>query len=425
MVTYSAKNVNAETNSPSDEGFSAPAGWPAAGGGAAKRRPIQKPLRTFRSQRLLCFCYAPACSRSLKIRSVDLLGDLLRTEIDDDNAVGFPGLPFIGVEIEIDVLGIFLRVPHRAAAARGGEVQEKGVIRRPAAVEAGADGGDLVADVIVVAILHAQRLAAVDHGLRGGVGENGAVALIRPAEVQPAAIRADLQLVVKAGGEHDPAAHRSQGRDLVFQIPALGCLIDHLVERFLHGGNVVLAVFGLHAHDDRFALMLVEEGVDVFEYVSQRERSGKRGVGDLASGDVVLEHERLLTGALFEHQTHIEIAVAIFELRGDARILTLEDVAHVDVLRAAVVRAGDGHAAELCLVGYILHPVDRAHVGSLGRRRGKARKDADHHAHKQSTGQKAAFDVCHDFLSSSIFALGLHCLCSAAPARQYGKSSIS
>ena len=76
--------------------------------GAAKRRPMQKPLRTFRSQRLLCFCYASARSRSLKIRSVDLLGDLLRTEIDDDNAVGFPGLPFIGVEIKIDVLGVFL-----------------------------------------------------------------------------------------------------------------------------------------------------------------------------------------------------------------------------------------------------------------------------------------------------------------------------
>ena len=58
-------------------------------------------------------------------------------------------------------------------------------------------------------------------------------------------------------------------------------------------------------------------------------------------------------------------------------------------------------------------------------RRGKARKDADRHAHKQRTGQKAAFDVCHDFLSSSVFALGLHCLCSAAPARRYGKSSIS
>ena len=171
--------------------------------------------------------------------------------------------------------------------------------------------------------------------------------------------------------------------------------------------------------------MLVKEGVDVFEHVRQRERSGKRGVGDLASGDVVLEHERLLTGALFEHQTHVQIAVAVFELRGDARILTLENVAHIDVLRAAVVRAGDGHAAELCLVGYILHPVDRAHVGSIGRHRGKARKDANHHAHKQRTGQKAAFDVCHDFLSSSIFALGLHCLCSAAPARQYGKSSIS
>ena len=55
MVTYSVKNVNEETNSPSDEDFSAPAGRPAAGGGAAKRRPMQKPLRTFRSQRLLCF----------------------------------------------------------------------------------------------------------------------------------------------------------------------------------------------------------------------------------------------------------------------------------------------------------------------------------------------------------------------------------
>ena len=316
-------------------------------------------------------------------------------------------------------------MPHRAAAARGGEVQEKRVVRRPTAAEAGADGGDLVADVIVVAILHAQRLAAVDRGLCSRVGENGAVALIRPAEVQPAVIRADLQLVVKAGGEHDLAAHCTHGRDLVFQIPALGCLIDHRIERLLHGRDVVLAVFGLHAQDDRFARMLVEEGVDVFEYVRQCERSGKRGVGDFASGDVVLEHERLLTGALFEHQTHVQIAVAVFELRGDARILTLEDVAHVDVLRAAVVRAGDGHAAELCLVGYILHPVDRAHVGSLGRRRGKARKDADHHAHKQRTGQKAVFGVCHGFLSSSIFALGLHCLCSAAPARQYGKSSIS
>ena len=160
--------------------------------------------------------------------------------------------------------------------------------------------------------------------------------------------------------------------------------------------------------------MLVKEGVDVFEHVRQRERSGKRGVGDLASGDVVLEHERLLTGALFEHQTHIEIAVAVLELRGDARILTLENVAHVDVLRAAVMCAGDGHIAQLGAARHGRHPVGRAHVGSFGRHRGKARKDADHHAHKQRTGQKAAFDVCHDFLSSSIFALVLHCLCSAA-----------
>ena len=58
-------------------------------------------------------------------------------------------------------------------------------------------------------------------------------------------------------------------------------------------------------------------------------------------------------------------------------------------------------------------------------RRGKARKDADHHAHKQRTGQKVVFGVCHDFFSSSVFALGLPCQCSAAPARRYGKSSIS
>ena len=119
------------------------------------------------------------------------------------------------------MLGVFLRVAHRAAAACGGEVQEEGVICCAAVVEAGVDGGDLVINVVVVAILHAQRLAAVDHGVRGRVGANGAVALIRPAEVQAAALAADRQLVVKPRGEHGLAAHLAQRRDLVFQVPAV------------------------------------------------------------------------------------------------------------------------------------------------------------------------------------------------------------
>ena len=341
--------------------------------------------------------------RGLEVRLVDLLGDFFRREVHDDDAVGRSGLPVIIVEVEVDVLGVFLRVAHFPTAARGREVQEEGVICCAAVVEAGVDGGDLVINVVVVAILHAQRLAVVDHGVRGRVGANGAVALIRPAEVQPAALEADRQLVVKAGGEHGLAAHLAHGRDHVFQIPAIGRLIDHLVERSLHGGNVVLAVFGLHAQNDRFARMLVKEGVDVFEHVSQRERSGKRGVGDLASGDVVLEHERLLTGALFEHQTHIEIAVAVLELRGDARILTLENVAHIDVLRAAVVRAGDGHIAELGLVGHRFHPVGAGDVCCHGWRRGDPGKDGEHHADEQRAEPEAAFGDLHKKFPLVIF----------------------
>lgn len=164
--------------------------------------------------------------RGLEVRLVDLLGDFFRREVHDDDAVGRSGLPVIIVEVEVDVLGVLLRVAHFPTAARGREVQEEGVICCAAVVEAGVDGGDLVINVVVVAILHPQRLAAVDHGVRGGVGENGAVALIRPAEVQPAALEADRQLVVKAGGEHDLAAHLAQRRDLVFQVPAVRLPVD-------------------------------------------------------------------------------------------------------------------------------------------------------------------------------------------------------
>ena len=100
MVTYSAKNVNEETNSPSDEDFSAAAGRSAADGGCCQTPADTKAFENVPLSKAFVFCYAPARSRSLKIRSVDLLGDLLRTEIDDDDAVGFPGLPFIGVEID-------------------------------------------------------------------------------------------------------------------------------------------------------------------------------------------------------------------------------------------------------------------------------------------------------------------------------------
>lgn len=149
--------------------------------------------------------------------------------------------------------------------------------------------------------------------------------------------------------------------------------------------------------------MLVKEGVDVFEHVSQRERSGKRGVGDLASGDVVLEHERLLTGALFEHQPHVQIAVAVDQLRGDARVLALEDVAHIDVLRAAVVRAGDGHIAQLGLVGHRFHPVGAGDVCCHGWRRGDPGKDGEPHADEQRAEPEAVFGDLHKKFSLVIF----------------------
>lgn len=154
--------------------------------------------------------------------------------------------------------------------------------------------------------------------------------------------------------------------------------------------------------------MLVKEGVDVFEHVSQRERSGKRGVGDLASGDVVLEHERLLTGALFEHQTHIEIAVAVDQLRGDARILTLENVAHIDVLRAAVVCAGDGHIAQLGLVGHRFHPVGAGDVCCHGWRRGDPGKDGEHHADEQRAEPEAVFGDLHKKILPRYFSPHAH-----------------
>ena len=152
-----------------------------------------------------------------------------------------------------------------------------------AVVEAGVDGGDLVINVVVVAILHAQRLVAVDHGVRGGFRQNGAVALIRPAEVQAAVLEADRKLVVKPRGEDDLPAHFAQRRDLVFQIPVLRILVDRLIQDLLNLRDIVLAVFRLHAQDDRLGGVSVQKGIDVAQHVIECERSGKRGVGGLAS----------------------------------------------------------------------------------------------------------------------------------------------
>ena len=144
-----------------------------------------------RTQRAFSISGLRALLRGLEICLIDLLGDLFRCEVNDDNAVGRSGLPVVVIEIEVDALGVFLRVAHFSTAARGREVQEKRVLRRLTVVQTGVDGVDFVIGVIVVAILHAQRLAAVDHGVRGGVRQNGAVALIRPAKVQAAALEAD------------------------------------------------------------------------------------------------------------------------------------------------------------------------------------------------------------------------------------------
>ena len=149
--------------------------------------------------------------------------------------------------------------------------------------------------------------------------------------------------------------------------------------------------------------MGVQKGVNVAQYVVKRERSGKRRVGGLAARDVVLEHERLLTGALFEHQPHVQIAVAVDQLRGDARVLALEDVAHVHMLRAAVVRAGDGHIAELGLVGHRFHPVGAGDVCCHGWRRGDPGKDGEHHADEQRAEPEAVFGDLHKKFSLVIF----------------------
>ena len=167
--------------------------------------------------------------RGLEVRLVDLLGDFFRREVHDDDAVGRSGLPVIIVEVEVDVLGVFLRVAHFPTAARGREVQEEGVICCAAVVEAGVDGDDLVINVVVVAILHPQRFAAVDRGTRSGVCQHRAVALIGPAKVQAAALAADRQLVVKPRGEHGLAAHLAQRRDLVFQVPAVRLPADRFI----------------------------------------------------------------------------------------------------------------------------------------------------------------------------------------------------
>ncbi len=353
------------------------------------------------TQRAFSISGLRALLRGLEIRLIDLLGDLFRCEVHDDDAVGRSGLPVVVIEIEVDALGVFLRVAHFSAAARGREVQEKRVLRRPTVVQTGVDGVDFVIGVIVVAILHAQRLAVVDHGVRGGVRQNGAVALIRPAEVQAAALEADRKLVVKPRGEDDLPAHFAQRRDFVFQIPALRILVDRLIQDLLNLRDIVLAVFRLHAQDYRLGGVGVQKRGNVAQHVIECERSGKRGVGGLAARDAVLEHQRLLVVLLFEHQTHIQIAVAVDQLRGNARVLTLKNVAHIHILRAAVVRTGDRHIAELCLVRHGFHPVGAGDVRCHGRRRGDPGKDGKHHADEQRAEPEAVFGGLHKVFSSS------------------------
>ena len=149
--------------------------------------------------------------------------------------------------------------------------------------------------------------------------------------------------------------------------------------------------------------MGVQKGVNVAQYVVKRERSGKRRVGGLTARDVVLEHQRLPVVLLLEHQPHVQITVAVDQLRGDARILALEDVAHVHMLRAAVVRAGDGHIAELGLVGHRFHPVGAGDVCCHGWRRGDPGKDGERHADEQRAEPEAVFGDLHKKFSLVIF----------------------
>ena len=154
-------------------------------------------------------------------------------------------------------------------------------------------------------------------------------------------LAADRQLVVKPRGEDDFSAHLAQRWDLVFQVPAVRVCVDALIQGALNVCNVILAVFRLHAQNDRFGGVSDQKGIDIAQHVVKRECPGERRVGGLAARNVVLEHQRLLVVLLFEHQPHVQIAVAVDQLRGDARVLALEDVAHVHILRAAVVRAGN------------------------------------------------------------------------------------
>ena len=77
-----------------------------------------------RTQRAFSISGLRALLRGLEIRLIDLLGDLFRCEVHDDDAVGRSGLPVVVIEIEVDALGVFLRVAHFSTAARGREVQE-------------------------------------------------------------------------------------------------------------------------------------------------------------------------------------------------------------------------------------------------------------------------------------------------------------
>ena len=216
-----------------------------------------------------------------------------------------------------------------------------------------------------------------------------------------AALEADRKLVVKPRGEDDLPAHFAQRRDLVFQIPALRILVDRLIQDLLNLRDIVLAVFRLHAQDDRLGGVGVQKRGNVAQHVIECERSGKRGVGGLAARDAVLEHQRLLVVLLFEHQTHIQIAVAVDQLRGNARVLTLKNVAHIHILRAAVVRTRDRHIAELCLVRHGFHPVGTGDVRCHGRRRGDPGKDGKHHADEQRAEPEAVFGGLHKVFSSS------------------------
>lgn len=119
---------------------------------------MQKALcvQHIRTQRAFLIGRMRSLLRGLEVRLVDLLGDFFRREVHDDDAVGRSGLPVIIVEVEVDVLGVFLRVAHFPTAARGREVQEKRVLGRLTVVQTGADGVDFVVSVIVIAVLHAQ-----------------------------------------------------------------------------------------------------------------------------------------------------------------------------------------------------------------------------------------------------------------------------